>query len=286
VPFYSTGSVLQGLMDRAGMSPEEAFRQVYDWAGQGAATSPRTPTPPNLRNSSYLLYRQAQGDPVTPEKWAQEGNRPGYPLIGGMHVPLSQGFFNDTVDPWSNPKPYTFREDWTGNMADVTADTHNIRKILDTYDQLYPGQLHPGWFNKPANYTAYSEAGGFPAEGKLPNTMKIKDTLGGAMIPQPGGPSRYAQTEYPILQGPTNEAARILGISPAEAQERLWFQGGPRTGLKSPPMTIPDLLNSQYEKTGTVTGMDPVNIMRLWAKRQIPLAEADQPDIPGATAVG
>jgi hypothetical protein len=191
-----------------------------------------------------------------------------------------------TVDPWSNPKPYTFREDWTGNMADVTADTHNIRKILDTYDQLYPGQLNAGWFKKPANYTAYQQNEGFPNTGKLPNTMKINDTLGGAMIPQAGGPSRYAQTEYPILQGPTNEAARILGISPAEAQERLWFQGGPRTGLKSPPMTIPDLLNSQYEKTGTVTGMDPVNIMRLWAKRQIPLAEVDQPDIPGMSAVG
>jgi hypothetical protein len=78
----------------------------------------------------------------------------------------------------------------------------------------------------------------------------------------------------------------LLGISPAEAQERLWFQGGPRTGLKSPPMTIPDLLNSQYEATSGVTGVHPEDIMKLWARRRIPLAEADQPDIPGASAVG
>jgi hypothetical protein len=297
LPFYSTGSVLAGLEDRAGLRPSEAQTFMRDWAGQGAGTSPRTETPQNLRNSSYLMFRQAEGDPLTAARQKEEQaqglwgfdktgkpnmNRPGFAMMG-MHTDLADQFAKGAVDPWQNSKPFTFQENWTGNMADVTADTHNIRKVLDAYDRLDPGGLPREWFTSAEGYDRYKQGGGFPKEGGLP-VGDINDKLGGAVIP---GTGRKAQTEYPIIQSPTALAAQKLGIAPAQAQERLWFEGGPRTGLRSPPMAIPDLLNSQIEATARATGLSPEAIMRLWAKRSIPLAQNETDNaMPGASAVG
>jgi hypothetical protein len=296
MPFYSTGPVLQGFSDIGGLSIPDAVGNLREWAGSGAATSPRTQTPPNLRNSSYLLNRRAAGDPLTPERQLEEQaagkygydkkgkpllNRPGFPMMG-MHTTLADEFARGTADPWKNPKPYTFRENWTGNMADVTADTHNIRAVLDAYDQIAPGTLPREWFKNDASYRTYVEGGGFPKEGALP-VGGIRDTLGGAMI----SGQREAQTEYPLIQRPTTRAAELLGISPAEAQERLWFGAGSRTNLSSPSMTIPDLFNAQIEQTANVTGLKPEAVLKLWLQRRIPFA-ANEPEteMPGASMVG
>lgn len=279
--FYSTGPVIRGLSDKGGLSPDQSRNFMRSWSGQGAATSPRTQTPPNLRNASYLLHRQAIGDPLTQAKWNVEGNLPGFPMIGKMHQPLSEGFFAGTTDPWKNPKPYTFRENWAGNLQDPTADTHYIRKTLDYLDQIMPGQIPRGWFDDQASYDKYVAEKGFPKEGKLPG--EISDTLEGQMIP---GTGRWAQTEYPVLQQPGRLAAQKLNISPAEAQAAMWFIGGPRTGLMSPEMTIPDLLNAQIEATAKATGLAPERILKLWATGAIPLAQNEQKDMPGASAVG
>jgi hypothetical protein len=283
-------------MDRAGLSQSEANQFMFDWAGQGAATSPRTKTPTNLRNASFLLYERGKGTPLTPERQKAEQaaglwgvdkkgkpnlNRPGFPMME-MHTQMADELAAGTFDPWHHPKPGTFRENWRGNMADVTGDTHNIRKVLDAYDRLNPGGLPREWFTSPEAYETYVGNKGFPKQGQLP-VGDIKDTLEGQMIP---GTGRYAQTEYPVLQGPTNEAARLLNISPAEAQERLWFEGGPRTNLQSPPVAIPGLLNSQIEATARATGLSPEAILRVWARRKIPLAEADVSDVPGYSTVG
>lgn len=280
--FYSTGPVIRGLTDKGGLSPEQSQDFMRSWSGQGAATSPRTKTPPNLRNASYLLHRQAIGDPLTQEKWNAEGNLPGFPMIGRQHLPNSEAFFAGNLDAWNNPKPYTFRENWSGNLQDPTADTHYIRKTLDYLDQIMPGQIPRGWFDDQASYDKYVAEKGFPKEGQLPG--EIKDTLEGQMVP---GTGRWGQTEYPVLQLPGRLAAQKLNITPAEAQAAMWFIGGPRTGLLSPQMTIPDLLNAQIEATARATGLAPERILKLWSTGAIPLAQNDeQKDMPGASAVG
>jgi hypothetical protein len=280
--FYSTGSVLAGLEDRAGLRPKEALDFMGDWSGQGAATSPRTKTPQNLRNASYLMFERARGNPLTSARREAEGNRPGFAMMG-MHTDLADQFAKGTVDPWTNPKPFTFQQNWKGNMADVTGDTHNIRKVLDTYDRLNPGGLPKEWFSSEEAYQAYKANKGFPKEGALP-VGDIRDSLGSGIVP---GTGRKAQVEYPIITNPTRLTAEKMGIAPAEAQERLWFEGGPRTGLMSPAVTIPGLLNSQIEATARATGLSPDAILKLWAHRGIPLAQ-NEPDnnMPGASAVG
>ncbi len=277
--FYSTGPVIQALDDIGGMSPSEGGQFMREWAGQGAATSPRTSTPQNLRNAAYLLHQRAEGTPFTTERRQTEGNRPGFAMMD-MHTDLANDFASGGEDLWSNPKPGTFRENWSGNLRDITGDTHYIRKILDYADQLNPGSLGREWFTDEDAFKAYQAGGGFPKTGTLP-VGSIRDTLAGAMVP---GAGRKAQTEYPVLTHPGYLAADKLGITPAEMQAAMWFVGGDRTGLRSPQMTIPDLFNAQIEKTSNVTGEDPRKILQLFSRGRIPLAMNEQD--PGSSMVG
>lgn len=277
--FYSTGSVIQGLSDKGGLSLPEANQFMTDWSGQGAATSPRTKTPTNLRNASYLMYRQAQDDPLTAAKRKAEGNKPGFPMMG-MHADLADQFAKGTVDPWRNTKPSFFQPNWAGNMeAGSTVDTHNIRAVLDAYDQLNPGGLQRDWFTSADAYDKYISEGGFPKEGTLP-VGDIADSLGSLMVDK-----RKAQVEYPAFNDINTLIGQRLGTSPAEAQEDLWFGKGRRTNLSSPRMTIPDLLNAQIEATARATGLAPEIVLRLWAQRKIPLASNEEDNnMPGASA--
>lgn len=264
--FYHTGPVLMGLMDEAGLSPAQANQHMRDWSGQGAGTSPRTTTPPNLRNASYLDFRRAQGRPFTEEEFNREGNLPGMRMMG-FHAGLSDKFANDQVDLWRNPKPGTFRENWRGNLEGVTMDTHGIRDTLIAMDAINPGSLHRGWFNSDDAYRKYRE------EGRLPYELdvgSINDSLGS--IARKG---RSAQVEYGAMADPMMRTGEILGVPGSTVQAQGWFGLGDRTGLKSPPRTIPMLLNDQIEDTARATGMHPLDIMKLWAKKRIPLASRD-----------
>lgn len=267
--FYSTAPVLDELISRGVLDPDEAQQFMRDWAGQGAATSPRTATPQNMRNSSYLQWRRASGDPLDRAAWEQEGNAPGFPMMG-MHIDLGDLFAKGQENINTNPKPTMFREGWSGNQADVTADTHNIRATLYNYDQLNPGQLPSSWFTKPG-YQDYQAAGGFKPNQGL-DVGAIKDTLESQAR---GGVSK--QVEYGVMADPWYDAAQKLGISPAQAQAAGWFNYGPITGLRSPPKILPDLLNDQIEHTSRVLGVSPQHILNWWGQRKIPLAENTAP---------
>jgi hypothetical protein len=259
--FYHTGPVIRGLERDAGMEVPGAVQFLREWAGQGAATSPRTQTPPNLRNSSYLMYERARGDPLTPERYLAEGNRPGFPMMG-MHVNLAEDFATRGERPWANPKPYTFRENWSGNLRDVTGDTHNIRSTLYEMDQLQPGSLPRGWFTNDKAFAKYRKEG----FGAL-DAGDIVDTLGSKaerLISR--------QTEYLPMVEPWYQAAEKLGIAPASAQSGGWFSYGPITGLQSPPKTITNLLNDQLEATAKAINVPTKKALEWWSQGKIPLA--------------
>jgi hypothetical protein len=264
--YHGAGPVLQGLTDVGGLSPAESLQHMGRWSGQGAATSPRTQTPQNLRNASYLLWRQAQNDPLTMEKFLKEGNMPGFGMMG-MHAQLGDDFARGAVNLNKNPKPGVFQRNWSGNLADVTADTHNIRGTLAALDELHPGTLPREWFVSKEAHDAYKARGGF---GKDPLPVgDIKDTLEGAT-----NKKVYKQTEYGVMTAPWYRAAEKLGVAPATGQAHGWFGYGGRTGLMSPESTIDDLLSSQIEATARATGLHPEKILQLWGRGKIPLAEA------------
>lgn len=264
--FYHTAPVIRGLGQHADMSLAEANTLMRNWAGQGAATSPRTSTPPNLRNTSSLMYERAQDNPFTLERFKKEGNIPGYGMMG-MHVQLGEKFANDTVNPWKNPKPFTFRENWSGNLADVTGDTHNIRATLFEMDNAHPGQLHPSFFHGGEKGDAYKK---YKSEGfRSLDPGDINDSLGSTTVKK-----IERQSEYLPMVEPWYQAAQKLGIHPAEAQSGGWFNYGKVTGLSSPPKTIVNLLNDQVADTARTLGVSPEKVVNWWARGKIPLAGA------------
>jgi len=259
--FYHTAPVIRGLEQYAGMSIPEANTFMRGWAGQGAATSPRTQTPPNLRNSSYLGYERARGEPLTPERYAKEGNIPGFPMMG-MHVDLADKFARGTENAWINPKPTTFRENWSGNLRDVTGDTHNIRSTLYEMDQVKPGSLPRGWFTSDEAYGKYKKEG-----FRAVDAGDIADTLGDKAVNK-----IRRQSEYLPMTEPWYRAAEKVGIAPAEAQSGGWFSYGDITGLQSPPKTITNLLNDQVAATAKAIDQPPEKVVDWWAQGKIPLA--------------
>jgi len=258
--FYHTGPVIRGIENYGEMSTPEAAGFLRNWAGQGAATSPRTSTPPNLRNSSWLLYNRLAGTPYTPERFEQEGNVPGYGMMG-MHYNLANQFATGTENLWTNPKPGTFRENWSGNLRDVTGDTHNIRATLYKFDQAYPGQIPRDWFTSDDAYNSY-RLHGF---GTVP-PGHLKDTLGDVTVNK-----IRRQSEYLPMTEPWYLAAQHLGIAPAEAQSGGWFHYGGTTGLASPPKTITNLLNDQIEATAKAINVPPERVVNWWSRGLIPL---------------
>ena len=268
--FYHTGPVIRGLEQYGGLDTAGANMFMRDWAGQGAATSPRTQTPPNLRNSSYLMYERARGNPLTPERYKAEGNIPGFPMMG-MHVDLADKFARGAENALVNPKPTAFRENWSGNLRDVTGDTHNIRSTLYEMDQIKPGSLPRGWFNSDEAFAKYRKDG-----FRAVDAGDIADTLGSKTVK---GVAR--QSEYLPMTEPWRRAAEKVGIAPAEGQSGGWFSYGDITGLQSPPKTIPNLLNDQVAATAKAAGVSPEKVVEWWAKSKIPLA-----GLGGAAAMG
>jgi len=261
--FYHTAPVIRGLGKHADMTLAEANDLMRNWAGQGAATSPRTSTPPNLRNTSSLMYERAQDNPFTLERFKKEGNIPGYGMMG-MHVGLGEKFAANAVNPWKNPKPFTFRENWSGNLADVTGDTHNIRGTLFEMDNLMPGQLHPSWFHGGEKGEAYAK---YKREGfRALDPGDINDSLGTTTVKKV-----ERQSEYLPMVEPWYRAAKKLGIHPAEGQSGGWFEYGPITGLASPPKTIVNLLNDQIADTAKTLNVSPEKVVDWWAHGKIPL---------------
>lgn len=259
--FYHTGPVIRGLERYGEMPVGDANEFMRNWSGQGAATSPRTQTPPNLRNSSFLTYLREGGNPLTPERYAREGNTPGFPMMG-MHVDLADKFARGIENPLVNPKPFTFRENWSGNLRDVTADTHNIRSTLYEMDQVAPGSLPRGWFASDDAYARYRNDGFHTLDpGDILDTLGTKTVN---KIPR--------QSEYLPMAEPWYRAAEKVGIAPAEAQSGGWFSYGGITGLQSPPKTITNLLNDQIGATSKALNVPPEKVVNWWAHKKIPLA--------------
>ena len=280
--FYHTGPVIRGISEYGDMTAAEASQFMRDWSGQGAATSPRTQTPPNLRNSSYLMYERARGEPLTPERFVERAGQPGYSASGneagfpmmGMHVDLADKFARGIENPWVNPKPTTFRENWSGNLSDVTADTHNIRSTLYTLDQLYPGQLPREWFSSDKGYAKYKSEG-----FRAVDAGDISDTLGSVT-----SKGQKRQSEYLVMAEPWYRAAEKVGIAPAEGQSGGWFSFGDITGLQSPPKTIPNLLNDQIHATAKALNVPEEVVVNWWSRGKIPLA--GMAGVPAAGVMG
>lgn len=271
--YHSDGPIYRAAIN-AGLTHDEARKFLDDFAQAYAATSPRTNTEQNLLNTSLVMakneagipFREVIGQGTVDAKGNKGISEKGYPMMtgkGGIHGNLLDDVAAGGIDVNSNPKPFNFGNNMAGNLSGVTADTHAIRGVLMTGNELYPGQVPLEWI-MPEAREAYL------ADPTILRPEMILDTLESQMV-GPKGNRVSMQTEYPVVADVWHTAANELGVSPAEAQSMGWFGLGGETNLGSKPKTVADLMDERINVTSQALGIPSQDVANYYFRRKIPL---------------
>lgn len=266
--YHSDGPLYRGARE-AGLSDADAKKWLGDFGSHVAATSPRTKVVENIRNATSTMAKEAQGIPQREVVGPGTGglSERGYPMMtgrGGIHGQLiDQVTSGRGIDLNTNTKPGNFGPNMVGNRSSVTVDTHAIRGIIQTLNEIEPGGV-PADFIIPKYRDAYAQN-----PTKLTPNM-IKDTVGKQKI-GPKGATYSAQTEYPVFADIYHDAAARLGADPAEAQSMGWFGLGADTNLGSTPHTLAEVFDQRLDVTARILGIPVKEAARLVFNRKIPL---------------
>ena len=269
--FYHTGPLIDKAVE-LGISEDVAREQLKKFALNYAATSPRTMTEQNLRNASLVTAKQQRGVDLT-EMIGPGGegvNEKGYPMMinpGGIHKKLVDEAAADGLNLNTNPKPATFAENVSGNLAGVTADTHAIRAVFDVMNEIEPGSIPIEFIGgKNAKQTKEFREKYLADPVSLDPATMINDTLATQKID-----GQDVQTEYAIFSDIYKKVAEKIGVKPAEAQSLSWFANGQKTGLASEPKTIVELIDERVDVTSQILGQPKDEIFKKFIQGSIPL---------------
>ena len=269
--FYHTGPLIDKAVE-LGISENVAREQLKKFALNYAATSPRTMTEQNLRNASLVTAKQQRGVDLT-EMIGPGGegvNEKGYPMMinpGGIHKKLVDEAAADGLNFNTNPKPATFAENVSGNLAGVTADTHAIRAVFDVMNEIEPGSIPIEFIGgKNAKQTKEFREKYLTDPASLDPATMINDTLATQKID-----GQDVQTEYAIFSDIYKKVAEKIGVKPAEAQSLSWFANGQKTGLASEPKTIVELIDERVDVTSQILGQTKDEIFKKFMQGSIPL---------------
>jgi len=269
--FYNTGPIIDKAIE-LGYSKEQAFEALRKFALNYAATSPRTKTEENLRSASLAGVKQERGiDIGTIIGPGGSGiNEKGYPMIinpGGLHRKLLDDVMASGISFDTNPKPATFAENVSGNLAGVTVDTHAIRAVFDVLNELEPGSIPLKFIGgKTAAKTKEFQEMYQKDPSSFDAATMVADTLQSQKID-----GKNMQTEYAVFSDIYKQVAEKLGVKPAEAQSLSWFANGDKTGLASEPKTIVELIDDRVDVTAQLTGMSKDEIFKKFFQGSIPL---------------
>lgn len=269
--FYNTGPIIDKAVE-LGYSKEQAFGALRKFALNYAATSPRTKTEENLRSASLAGVKQERGiDIGTIIGPGGSGiNEKGYPMIinpGGLHRKLLDDVMASGISFDTNPKPATFAENVSGNLAGVTVDTHAIRAVFDVLNELEPGSIPLKFIGgKTAAKTKEFQEMYQKNPSSFDAATMVADTLQSQKIN-----GKDMQTEYAVFSDIYKQVAEKLGVNPAEAQSLSWFANGNKTGLASEPKTIVELIDDRVDVTAQLTGMSKDEVFKKFFQGSIPL---------------
>lgn len=269
--FYHLGPVKRKLSD-LGYSDAEIDDWIDEFAKAYAAFSPRTPTTQNLLNATLAMAKRRQGFDVRDILGEGTGgvSERGYGMMvgpTGTHGRLWDNLIEEgQFNRMSNPKPATFNDNILGNHSLATVDVHATKAPLLIANDINPGSLPDEWI-KPEFRQAYRDDPQSLTHSMLDNGMissELFDDAGNVIADR-------AVMDYEPLSKIYDNIAEELDISPAEAQALAWFNYGKRTGLKSTPGSLVDLLNERIDITSQVIQISPEDVMRGLMDRRIPL---------------
>jgi hypothetical protein len=275
--FYNSDGPLFRGAQNAGLTPKEAADYLNDFSKIFAATSPRTPVEPNIKNTTAVMAKLEAGIPhreivgggtVDPKTGKPGISEKGYPMMtgkGGIHGNLIDDVVErGAIDRATNTKPATFGANMVGNLSGATVDTHAIRGALIALNDIDPGAVPEG-FILPKFRDAYKEN-----PNKLTPDM-IDDTIGTQMI-EIDGRKVKAQTEYPVFADIYHELGEKIGNEkPATAQAAGWFGLGEETNLVSDRATVSEIFDQRIDVTAKELGLTREQVAELVFRRKIPL---------------
>ena len=267
--FYHSDGPIYRAARAAGLGDEDARRWVSDFGHITAATSPRTNVDQNVLNATSVMAKHAANVPFREILGPGSGgiSERGYPMMtggGGIHGQLIDDILSGRgIDPNVNTKPSQFAAANSGNRSGVVVDTHIIRGVMQTLNELQPGSIPEKWI-----MPAFREAYRHDPTTLTPNM--ISDTLAKQRI-GPKGATYSAQTEYPLFADIYHRVAEHLGVSPSEAQSMGWFGLGQHTNLGSAPETLADVLDKHISITSQGLNLPPQEVARLLFQRKLPL---------------
>lgn len=280
--FYHSDGPLYRAARKAGLDDAEAQKYVRDFADNFAATSPRTDVEMNTRNATSVMAKEASGIPHRQIVGPGSGgiSEAGYPMMtgkGGIHgILIDEVQSGRGINPATNTKPATFGGNMAGNRSGATVDTHAIRGVLQTLNEVDPGSV-PADFIYPKFREQYRN------DPSVLTPNMIDDTLASQMI-GPKGSTTKAQTEYPVFADIFHDVADNLGVSPAEAQSMAWFGLGGDTNLASAPKTVADVFDERLNVTAKALGIPTDEAARRVFRREIPLLGVSGLGLLGAGA--
>lgn len=269
----------------------DPYRDVFDreWGSQAdekyaeymdivAATSPRSKVQDNIRTGSHYWHQvndpaRFGNNPPLDVRAADLADKPP-PGYGSVAQKLHRGnidrLASGGLDPFDNPKPYSFSQNLQGNFRPVTIDTHNFRPLgmLRSDPEFLMGSYNP-------------------EKGVTINPKKMVEEGRVSMDEALGQPtyweSKPKKTEYAAYEKWQQDQARGLGMEPAQYQANMWIGAGDITGLQSAPEPFLRTLEKRVQYTARRLGIPAEEVMRRHVRGEIPLLSVGA--LAGAGAV-
>ncbi len=289
--WYDTTPLQQVFVQEFG--PEEGMQRFGDFIAYVASTSTGQKIGPNIRiGSNYYAQKYGGGRDFADQPIIRRGDTekalnpptkdpndriygPKYEGVLPAYEVPPEGYGADkqqthmhnvnnysregVLSSLNNPKIAAFFENLMGNWEPTTIDKHAVRLTS-------MASRDPRWLSDQggARFAELTRNGGMSEEQAIDQLM--------------GQPTNWSEiadkkTEYGQVEQMWTQAAKEMGVTPAELQAMAWVGGGQQTGLGSAPVTFMDAFADRIRRTSIRDNIPPEQVLQLMLHGKLTLAQ-------------